>query len=385
MCVDLQSLSWVGSDTTAGVFAACNNHVVCIQWSHTTYSEARGCMRIFRSSVHTMHAPPHEFYDGALIPPFESVARAHIIDAALAAAGYHDCSPIEPVTRTMLERIHTADYLDYLATIYPAWCAAGGAVEAVLPSTLAVRWMDRRSTNPLALAGYYAFDLSAPIVAGTWAASLDAASMAASAAHAALSGSMVSYARCRPPGHHAGSDMCGGYCYINNAALAADILSQQGPVAVLDIDIHHGNGTQQIFAARADVLFVSLHGHPDVCYPYFMGFADESGIGEGVGTTRNIPLAFGCDDTTYLGHIDDALVAIRAHGTTALVLSAGFDTYGGDPLGGFALTTACYTEIGIRCRQLGIPVVVIQEGGYAIEALGNNVVALLDGLTGRVR
>ncbi len=342
-------------------------------------------MRIFRSSVHTMHAPPHEFYDGALIPPYESVERAVLIDAALEAAGYRDRSPIEPVTRAMLERIHAPDYLDYLATIYPAWCAAGGAVEAVLPSTLAVRWMHRRSTNPLALAGYYAFDLSAPIVAGTWVASLDAASMAASAAHAALSGTMVSYARCRPPGHHAGSDMCGGYCYINNAALAADILSQQGRVAVLDIDIHHGNGTQQIFAARADVLFVSLHGHPDVCYPYFMGFADERGSGAGFGTTLNIPLAFGCDDTTYLEHIEHALTAIRAHGTSALVLSAGFDTYGGDPLGGFALTRACYTEIGMRCRQLGIPVVVIQEGGYAIQALGDNVVALLDGLTGQAR
>jgi acetoin utilization deacetylase AcuC-like enzyme len=116
-----------------------------------------------------------------------------------------------------------------------------------------------------------------------------------------------------------------------------------------------------------------------------MGFADERGIGAGVGTTRNIPLAFGCDDTTYMRHIEEALAAIRAHGTTALVLSAGFDTYGGDPLGGFALTASCYTEIGMRCRQLGIPVVVIQEGGYAIEALGNNVVALLDGLTGQAR
>ncbi|MFM2308626.1 MAG: hypothetical protein RLY87_746, partial [Chloroflexota bacterium] len=195
----------------------------------------------------------------------------------------------------------------------------------------------------------------------------------------------LSYARCRPPGHHAGTDMCGGYCYLNNAAVAADILSQHGNVAILDIDIHHGNGTQQIFAARADVLFVSLHGHPDECYPYFMGFADEHGHGAGVGTTINIPLAFGCDDETYLAHIDVALGHIRAHGATALVLSAGFDTFGGDPLGGFALTRQCYTAIGARCAALGIPIVVIQEGGYAVAALGENVVALLDGLTGRAR
>ncbi len=342
-------------------------------------------MNIYRSTLHTLHVPPHEFYDGALIPPYESAARADIIDAALLAAGYTDEHAIEPVSRAALERIHRPDYLDYLASIYPAWCAAGGAIEAVLPSTLAVRWMQHRSTNPLALAGYYTFDLSAPIVAGTWIASLDAASMAATAAHAALAGTLLSYARCRPPGHHAGSDMCGGYCYLNNAALAADILSQRGPVAVLDIDIHHGNGTQQIFADRADVLFVSLHGHPDVCYPYFMGFADEHGVAAGKGATLNIPLAFGCDDATYLRHIDVALAAIRAHGATALVLSAGFDTYAGDPLGGFALTSQCYTEIGSRCRALDIPIVVIQEGGYALTALGDNVVALLDGLTGRSR
>jgi acetoin utilization deacetylase AcuC-like enzyme len=342
-------------------------------------------MRIYRSPVHTIHTPPHEFYDGALIPPYESAARADIIDAALDAAGYTDVHAPQPVTRAELERIHTPAYLDYLASIYPAWCAAGGAPEAVLPSTLAVRWMERRSTHPLALAGYYAFDLSAPIVAGTWEASLDAASMAASAAYAARTGTALSYARCRPPGHHAGSDMCGGYCYLNNAAVAADILSQNGNVAVLDIDIHHGNGTQQIFAERADVLFVSLHGHPDECYPYFMGYADECGIGAGIGKTINLPLAFGCDDTTYLAQIDRALGAIQAHGATALVLSAGFDTFGGDPLGGFALTQHCYTAIGVRCAALGIPVVVIQEGGYAVAALGDNVVALLDGLTGRTR
>ena len=342
-------------------------------------------MRIYQSSLHRLHTPPHEFYDGALIPPYESAARAEIIDAALQNAGYTDLHVPQPITRTELERIHDSAYLDYLASIYPAWCAAGGAPEAVLPSTLAVRWMQRRSTNPLALAGYYAFDLSAPIVAGTWEASLDAASMAASAAYAALSGTPLSYARCRPPGHHAGSDMCGGYCYLNNAALAADILSQGGVVAVLDIDIHHGNGTQQIFAARADVLYVSLHGHPDECYPYYMGFADERGTGAGLGKTLNLPLSFGCDDVTYLAHIDTALTAIRAHGARALVLSAGFDTYGGDPLGGFVLTQSCYTTIGLRCAALGIPIVVIQEGGYAVAALGDNVVALLDGLMGRVR
>ncbi|MFM2032613.1 MAG: hypothetical protein RLZZ297_1378 [Chloroflexota bacterium] len=339
-------------------------------------------MRIIADQRHLLHQPPHEFYDGALIPPYESAARAEIIDAALRHAGYTEFTAPAPVDRAVLGRIHTADYLDYLETIYPAWCAVDGAPAAVLPSTLAVRWMQRRSTHPLALAGYYAFDLSAPIVAGTWEASLAAAGMATTAAAALLAGERLAYARCRPPGHHAGSDMCGGYCYLNNAALAAEVLTAAGPVAILDIDIHHGNGTQQIFAERADVFFASLHGDPEVCYPYYSGFADERGSGAGAGSTLNLPLPFGTDDETFLAHIDAALAAIRRHGAHSLVLSAGFDTYGGDPLGGFSLTRNAYAAIGRRCTALDIPVVVIQEGGYAVAALGDNVVALLDGLRG---
>jgi acetoin utilization deacetylase AcuC-like enzyme len=339
-------------------------------------------MRIFRSDTHLNHMPIHEFYDGALIPPFESAERAHIIDRALDATGFVSETNLTPVPDTILTRIHTRAYLDYLANIYPRWCAAGGAVEAVLPSTLAVRWMHRYSPHPLAEPGYYAFDLSAPIVAGTWAASLDAASMAYSAAQAVIDGAPLAYARCRPPGHHAGNDMCGGYCYVNNAAVAAEALCVRGRVAILDIDIHHGNGTQQIFYERDDVTFVSIHGHPDECYPYFLGFADEIGAGVGTGHNLNIPLAFGCDDAAYLQALDTALAYITAQQVSTLVISAGFDTYGGDPLGGFALTRQCYHQIGQRCMTLGIPVVVIQEGGYAIEALGDNLVALLHGMTG---
>lgn len=325
--------------------------------------------------------PPHEFYDGALVPPFESAARADIIDAALAQAGYHDQHAPQTVPHAILTRVHTPEYLEYLQHIYPQWCAAGGDAAAVIPSTLAVRWMQRYSPHPLATPGYFAFDLSAPIVEGTWAASLDSAGMAYSAAQYLCDGGRLAYARCRPPGHHAGSDMCGGYCYLNNAAIAAETLTSRYRVAILDIDIHHGNGTQQIFAERADVFFASIHGHPHECYPYYMGFADETGIGAGQGTTLNLPLAFGCDDATYLATVDHALAHIQHWGATALVISAGFDTFAGDPLGGFRLSQACYTQIGQRCARLGMPIVVIQEGGYAVAELGSNVVALLGGLT----
>jgi acetoin utilization deacetylase AcuC-like enzyme len=153
-------------------------------------------------------------------------------------------------------------------------------------------------------------------------------------------------------------------------------------VAILDIDIHHGNGTQQIFYGRGDVQFISIHGHPDECYPYFLGFADEQGEGAGLGSNHNYPLAFGCDDTQYLAVVDAALQQIRDFGAQTLVVSAGFDTFAGDPLGGFKLSRACYTAIGQRIGQLGLPVAIIQEGGYAIAALGDNVVALLDGVQG---
>jgi acetoin utilization deacetylase AcuC-like enzyme len=176
--------------------------------------------------------------------------------------------------------------------------------------------------------------------------------------------------------------MCGGYCYVNNAAVAAEALRVRGRVAILDIDIHHGNGTQQIFYERSDVTFVSIHGHPEVCYPYFLGFADETGLGGGTGHNLNIPLAFGSDDATYLAALDQALAYIRNQQVSTLVISAGFDTYGGDPLGGFALTRQCYQLIGQRCMTLGLPVVIIQEGGYAIDALGDNLVTLLHGMTG---
>lgn len=349
-------------------------------WRHYNTVPYTVCMNIFADANHLAHQPIHEFYDGALVPPFESATRAQIIDAALYAAGYRATPAPIQVPTAVLTAVHDSAYLHYLATIYPRWCAAGGDARAVLPSTLAVRWMHRHAAHPLAEPGYYAFDLSAPIVAGTWDASLASASLAYAAADAIISGARTAYARCRPPGHHAGRDLCGGYCYLNNAAIAAQHLTARGRVGILDIDIHHGNGTQQIFYARDDVFFVSIHGHPDVCYPYFLGFADETGHGVGDGYTLNLPLAMGCDDHTYLATVDHALHRIMAAGCQTLVLSAGFDTFAGDPLGGFGVTHACYRAIGQRCAHLGIPIVVVQEGGYAVAALGDNVVALLNGL-----
>ena len=271
----------------------------------------------------------------------------------------------------------------------------------MLPSTLAVRWMSRRCESPLVAPGYYSFDMCAPIVAGTYQAARAAADVALTAADLLLGGERVVYALCRPPGHHAGSDLYGGYCYLNNAAIAAEyllsttdhrppttdpvsssVVGRRSSVAILDIDYHHGNGTQQIFYARSDVLFVSIHADPAREYPFFAGYADERGGGEGAGLNLNIPLEPGVADARYLGALEQALAAIDAFGPRHLVLSAGFDTFGGDPLGDFALTAAAYPAIGRRIAALGLPTLVVQEGGYAVAALGENVVGLLRGLLG---
>jgi len=343
------------------------------------------------SDQHTLHDAPHEFVDGRLDPPHESPRRADMILAALAQAAYGPIVGPREFGRAPVAAVHDAGYLDYLEHAYERWVAAKGAPAALLGSTLAVRWMGRRSDAPLAAPGYYCFDLSAPIVAGTYRAARDSADAALTAAALLLQGQRSAYALCRPPGHHAGSDMCGGYCFLNNAAIAATYLLAQANqptehasaaaprVAILDIDYHHGNGTQQIFYQRADVLTVSLHADPAREYPYFAGNADEQGAGAGTGYNLNIPLEAGIDDERYLSALEGALEAIAVYAPQFLVVAAGFDTFCGDPIGDFAMTTAAHPPGGQRIAALGLPTLFVQEGGYAVEALGANAVGLLRG------
>jgi acetoin utilization deacetylase AcuC-like enzyme len=342
---------------------------------------------------HTLHAAPHEFLDGELIPAFESPARAEIIEAALRQAALGPILPPRRFNDAHILAIHDPGYLRFLETIYGRWVAAGATPAAVVPSTFAVRWMARPCDDPLAAPGYYLFDGSAPIVAGTFRAARQSADAALTAAELLLGGERTAYALCRPPGHHAGRDMGGGYCYLNNAAIAAHFLgagaglsADRGPaqrVAVLDIDFHHGNGTQQIFYERGDVLVASIHGDPAVNYPYFSGFADEAGAGPGAGANLNIPLSGAPDDDTYLAALDQALAQVASFKPAFLVVSAGLDTFGGDPVAengaGFALTAAAYPRIGARIAALNLPTLFVQEGGYAIAALGQNLAGLLRG------
>ena len=355
------------------------------------------------SPDHALHDAPHEFLDGKLIPPHEAPIRVRMILEALEHARLGPVQSPRAFDLDPIRAIHDHDYLAYLAQAYERWVAAGGDPAAVLPSTLAVRWMSRRSVGALVAPGYYSFDLSAPIVAGTYRAARSAADAALTGAALLLEGQRLVYALCRPPGHHAGRDLYGGYCYLNNAAIAAEYLlgatnDERPPtadyaqsslvtrhsslVAILDIDFHHGNGTQQIFYERDDVLFVSIHADPAREYPYFAGYADQRGAGAGMGFNLNFPLEAGVTNARYLAVLEQALAAIADFTPRFLVLSAGFDTFGGDPIGDFALTADAYPLIGQRIAQLGLPTLVVQEGGYAVAALGENATGLLRGLNG---
>jgi acetoin utilization deacetylase AcuC-like enzyme len=254
---------------------------------------------------------------------------------------------------------------------------------ALLPATFPTGKRRRKPKTLLGKAGYYISDLSAPIVAGTYAAALAAANCALSGAKSVsqsvspLQKSATAFALCRPPGHHAGKANCAGYCYINNAAVAANWLSKQGKTAILDIDYHAGNGTQDIFYERADVLTISIHADPAYEYPYYAGYADETGAGEGLGCHRNFPLPFRVEDQAYLQNLSEALGLIQSFGARHLVISAGMDLYGGDPLGKFSITKDGIRQVGQEIAGLGLPTLIVMEGGYNNAALGANMLEFL--------
>ncbi|MFZ5878742.1 MAG: histone deacetylase family protein [Chloroflexota bacterium] len=340
-------------------------------------------MKIFYSDTHFQHAPAFEVFDGGVrVPNFEVPERAERILTALKRTGWADVHPPADFGLDPILGVHSRDYVDFLASAWDDWLAAEPEVagaddkSALLPATFALRGQAHPAKSILGRAGYYMMDLSAPIVAGTYAAALASAHCALSAAQEVTHASSA-FALCRPPGHHAGKSHCGGYCYFNNAAIAAHWLSARGKVALLDIDYHAGNGTQDIFYERADVLSLSLHADPACEYPYYAGYAEERGAGAGLGFHHNFPLPAGTGDDAYLAALNDALHLIREYQPTALVISAGMDIYTDDPLGRIHITRAGIRQIGARIAELRLPTAVIMEGGYNNDALGDNVVAFL--------
>jgi acetoin utilization deacetylase AcuC-like enzyme len=334
-------------------------------------------MHCFFDPRQLTHAPALELHNGGFVPFAESPARAEAIGAALGRA-----LPTVDHGEAPLRAVHSEAYLAFLWSAHRDWRAAGREGDAGGYAWPVVRRRPLDLDRIDARLGRYSFDASSPIAAGTWDGAYWSAQTALTALDAVLDGDKAAFALCRPPGHHSGADYLGGYCYLNNAAIAAEAAAQAGRrVAILDIDYHHGNGTQDIFYDRGDVLFVSIHADPRMDYPYFWGHADERGEGEGEGATLNLPLPRGTDLGAYLPALDRALERIAEFGADFLVTSFGADTYAGDPISFFKLETADYRVLGRRTAALGLPTAIVMEGGYAVGALGANVASFLEGLS----
>jgi acetoin utilization deacetylase AcuC-like enzyme len=335
-------------------------------------------MRVYVSPRQAAHDPRNFLVAGRPRANPDVPARIERLLSGIADQGHTILDPPDSGEH-YIRRVHTPEYVDFLRTAHERWSANPNAGPEVVPNV-----HPRRSDGPypqsvVGQAGYHLSDLACPIGPGTWDAVLWNAHSATAAALAVRHGAeREAYALCRPPGHHSGPDYAGGFCYLNNAAAAAEILRDRwSRVAVLDIDVHHGNGTQDIFAEREDVLFVSLHGDPADYYPFFWGYADEIGRGAGEGATANFPLPRGTGDDEYCRTLDLALDRIRAYGPGALVLSLGLDAFVNDPLAWLGVTTAGFSRIAAKVSALGLPTVLVQEGGYMCDDLGRNLAAFL--------
>ena len=338
-------------------------------------------MKAIYSPLHSRHDGGMELHRGELVPCYEMPRRADYILTAVEAAGLETLPP-RPFPLDTILKVHDAAFVEFLRTAFDQWKAIGKD-GFMLPSGFAARSM-RQDVIPPGIngkLGYYCYDAGTPIVEGTWDAVLASAHCALTAAALVADGAHSAYALCRPPGHHAGASTYGGYCFLNNAAIAAQSLRDHGSakVVVLDVDYHHGNGTQDIFWPRDDVMTVSVHGSPETEYPFFRGFADERGADRGEGFCHNFPLPRGTGWEDYSATLDRALEVIRAYGPDSVVISLGVDTYENDPISAFKLGQQHYPLIGAKIASLGLPTVFVQEGGYAVADIGTNVANVLTG------
>ncbi len=334
-------------------------------------------MKIFHTPAHRGHDPQFFLVRGERQPAAERPQRADILLAA-ARDGGHEILEAPDQGLGPIADVHTPEYLDYLQVAHAEWSRLPGASAEVIPNVHPGRRPAHYPRSIVGRAGWHAADTASPIGPGTWAAVYAGAQVAVAATDAVLGGLSHAYALCRPPGHHAYADMAGGFCFLNNTAIAARRLARHhGRVAVLDIDVHHGNGTQGIFYASREVLTVSLHADPHGFYPFFWGHAHERGEGEGEGFNLNLPLPVGTGDAPWLAAGDEALVRIGRHAPGALVVALGLDASESDPLQGLRITREGFAAMARRIAALGLPTVLVQEGGYLGPELGENLAAFL--------
>lgn len=348
-------------------------------------------MKVYYSKRQLEHRPQQIMLLGKLSPPVENPDRLEVLARRLTEAGLKETPPADH-GRDAIEAVHSTDYVDFLASSYVRWAANPKAGPEVLPNTHPYRGKGSAlnpSSRPRcsvvnAQAGWYIGDLNCAIGAGTWRAVYESAQAALSAAHAVIDGAPSAFALCRPPGHHAFADRASGFCFLNNAAIAADLIGKRaGKVAILDFDTHHGDGTQAIFYDRNDVLFASVHTDPTTYYPYFSGYADERGQGEGHGANVNVPLAPGSGDEVFLDACRNLVEAARAHQTEVLVVSAGWDAHRDDPLSLLDVSTDAFARVGELLADLQLPTLIVQEGGYSLEASENAAAAFIGAFCSR--
>ncbi len=342
-------------------------------------------MKTVYSEDHRLHDPRAELDGGRLVPPFEMPRRMDMILARLQERGFEPPAAPEPLDMAPVRRLHDARYLSFLESVWDEWQAAGYEAEAIPPVFPARRMRQREPDHIEGRLGYFAMATETTITAGTWLAAQASAATAQTAQKLISAGDGPAFALCRPPGHHAAIDLFGGYCFLNNAAIAGQGFLDDGAskVAILDVDFHHGNGTQDIFYERSDVLFLSLHGHPKDAFPHFLGYADETGAAAGAGCNVNYPLPPGTPYAAWSVALDSACRRILEFGAEALVVSLGVDTYEHDPISFFKLTSSDFLRCGARLAGLDLPTLFVMEGGYAVDDIGINTVNVLEGFLGK--
>ena len=336
------------------------------------------------SEQHVLRDARTELSAGELIRPHECPARAQMVLDRVRSVGLGDVIAPTRFTLDPVLRVHDQAFVEFLSSSWAEWAATGNRGEAIPDCWPARRMAQRCPTHIMGKLGYYAMAGETSISAGSWEAARAATDVALSAADRIRAGARAAFALCRPPGHHAARDLYGGYCFLNNAAIAAQYLRDQGAarVAILDVDFHHGNGTQDIFYDRPDVFFLSVHGNPAEAFPYFSGYADETGSGAGAGYTLNVPLPRGTEFSSWCRALESMLTRIRSFRADALVVSLGVDTFEADPISFFRLRSADFTTYGRLIGALMLPTLFVLEGGYAVEEIGINVVNVLAGFEG---
>ncbi len=343
-------------------------------------------MKTVFSPRHLGHSNQVELVAGAIVPAFEKPSRARYIHDRILSVGLGEIIGPDEWTLDTAKKVHRPDYIDFLPTVWDRWTAEGRTGTA-LPFTWPTRGLrgDKRPDFIDGMLGYYSFDAGIGFVSGTWDAIKSSHDVALTAARLVKEGQSAAYALCRPPGHHAGAGFMGGYCYINNVAVAAQWFLDQGAkrVSILDVDYHHGNGTQEMFYARNDVQVINLHADPMQEYPYFLGHKDEVGTGAGEGFNLNYPMPFGTTWDEWNASLEDGCRKLAAYKPDVVLVSLGVDTFEKDPISRFKLKSEHYPLIGARIAKLNLPTLFVQEGGYAVEEIGINAVGVLTGFEGR--